>query len=107
MDYELPLCFAGGLAFANGVPHFIRGVTGTPFQSPFARPPGKGLSSSQTNVIWGIANFVASWLLLFRAADFNLADDAHALAFGIGLLATGVALARHFGQYHGGNPKSE
>jgi hypothetical protein len=29
----------------NAVPHFVSGVMGYPFQSPFANPPGEGLSS--------------------------------------------------------------
>ena len=30
----------GGAFMANGVPHFVSGVTGRPFQSPFAKPSG-------------------------------------------------------------------
>ena len=35
----------GGAFLANAVPHFVSGMMGRPFQSPFAKPPGKGLSS--------------------------------------------------------------
>jgi hypothetical protein len=45
--------FFGGLFLANAVPHYVSGVMGKPFQSPFAKPPGKGLSSSTLNVVWG------------------------------------------------------
>jgi len=38
--------FFGGACFANAVPHFVSGVMDEPFQRPFAKPPGKGLSSS-------------------------------------------------------------
>jgi hypothetical protein len=44
--------FFGGLFLANVVPHFVSGIMGKPFQTPFAKPPGKGLSSSTVNVLW-------------------------------------------------------
>lgn len=37
--------FFGGAFLANAVPHFVSGVMGMPFQSPFATPRGEGLSS--------------------------------------------------------------
>jgi hypothetical protein len=44
----------GGAFLANAVPHFVSGMMGRPFQSPFAKPPGKGLSSSTVNVLWDL-----------------------------------------------------
>jgi hypothetical protein len=41
----------GGFFLCNAIPHFVSGVTGRPFQSPFAKPPGEGLSSSIINVL--------------------------------------------------------
>lgn len=46
--------FFGGLFAANAVPHFVAGTMGRPFQTPFAKPPGKGLSSSTVNVVCGL-----------------------------------------------------
>jgi hypothetical protein len=48
--------FFGGAFLTNAVPHFVNGVMGRPFQSPFAKPPGEGLSSSTINVLWGFFN---------------------------------------------------
>ena len=31
--------FFGGAFLTNAVPHFVSGVMGRPFQSPFAKPP--------------------------------------------------------------------
>jgi hypothetical protein len=31
--------FFGGASLANFVPHFVAGVSGRPFPSPFAKPP--------------------------------------------------------------------
>ena len=44
--------FFGGALLANAVPHFVSGMMGRPFQSPFAKPPGDGFSSSTVNVLW-------------------------------------------------------
>src|SRR5262249_6262241 len=56
--------FFGGAFLANAIPHFVSGQMGRPFQSPFARPPGEGLSSSRVNVLWGAFNFVVAYGLL-------------------------------------------
>lgn len=57
--------FFGGIFGANSIPHLVSGVMGRPFQSPFAQPPGKGLSSSTVNVLWGAFNLaIASGLIL-------------------------------------------
>ena len=39
----------GGAFLANAVPHFVNGISGRPFPSPFAAPPGKGESSPLVN----------------------------------------------------------
>ncbi len=93
----------GGAFFANAVPHFVSGMMGRPFQSPFAKPSGKGLSSSTVNVLWGFANFVFAYLLIIRVGSFDLRAWDQALAVGAGLLLIGVMSARLFGRFHGGN----
>jgi hypothetical protein len=95
--------FFGGAFLSNAVPHFVSGVTGRPFQSPFAKPPGKGLSSSTVNVLWGFANLVIAYLLLCRVGVFDLRDTLDAIAFGLGVLGMGVVSARLFGAFHGGD----
>jgi hypothetical protein len=95
--------FLGGAFLANAVPHFVSGVTGRPFQSPFASPPGQGMSSSTVNVFWGVANVVVAWVLVCRIGDFDLRNTADALALGLGILAMSLGLARLFGRFHGGN----
>jgi hypothetical protein len=95
--------FFGGAFLTNAVPHFVSGVTGRAFQSPFAKPPGKGLSSATVNFVWGFFNGVIGYLLLVRVGSFDLRDTSHIVAFGLGALLLGVSMARHFGQFHGGN----
>lgn len=76
---------------------------GRPFQSPFARPPGQGLSSSTVNVFWGFLNFVVSYVLICRVGDFSLHSTTHVAVLGLGFLLMGLMGARHFGSFHGGN----
>ncbi len=92
----------GGAFLANAVPHFVSGVMGRPFQSPFAKPPGQGLSSSTVNVLWGFANFVVAYLLIVRVGHFDPRAIDHAVAVGLGVLSIGVMSARLFGRFHGG-----
>jgi hypothetical protein len=95
--------FLGGAFLANAVPHFVSGMMGWPFQSPFAKPPGQGLSSSTVNVLWGFANFVIAYLLIARVGNFDLRATDHAIALGVGVLLMGIINARLFGRFNGGN----
>ena len=94
--------FFGGAFLANAVPHFISGVTGHPFQSPFASPPGEGLSTATVNVLWGSFNFVMAYLLLARVGKFGLRDNRHVLTAGLGALLMALMLAKAFGRFYGG-----
>jgi hypothetical protein len=104
MDWHsLVSYFFGGAFAANAIPHFVSGVMGRPFQTPFAKPPGKGLSSSAVNVAWGFFNAVVGYLLIAHVGAFNPRATSHILAFGLGALLISFFSARHFGQFHGGN----
>jgi uncharacterized membrane protein YpjA len=98
--------FFGGIFAVNAIPHFVSGVTGRPFQSPFAKPPGKGLSSAIVNVVWGFFNAVVGYLLVAHVGAFDPRATTHILAFGVGTLLISIFSARHFGQFHGGNAPS-
>jgi len=95
--------FFGGAFLSNAIPHFVSGVLGRPFQTPFAKPSGEGLSSSTVNVLWGFANFVIAYLLIARVGNFDLHAVDHVIAAGVGVLLMGVVSARSFGRFHGGN----
>ncbi|MDR3516497.1 MAG: hypothetical protein P4M00_11805 [Azospirillaceae bacterium] len=95
--------FLGGAFLANAVPHFVSGVMGRPFQSPFAKPPGQGLSSSTVNALWGVLNLVVGYVLVCRIGDFDLRDTGDAVALLLGLLSIALLSARLFGRFHGGN----
>jgi hypothetical protein len=95
--------FWGGVFAANAIPHFVAGTMGRPFQSPFATPLGRGLSSATVNVVWGFFNAVVGYLLVAHIGSFDLRATSHILAFGLGALLISIGLARHFGKFHGGN----
>lgn len=101
----LPLLsyFFGGAFLANAIPHVVSGVTGKPFQSPFAKPSGEGLSSSTVNVLWGFLNIGVGYVLVCRVGDFGLRNTGDVLACGAGALLIALFSARHFGRFHGGN----
>jgi hypothetical protein len=61
--YNYIACFFAGMFFANVVPHFVHGVSGDRFPTPFAHPPGKGLSSPTVNVVWALVNLVVGYVL--------------------------------------------
>jgi hypothetical protein len=94
--------FVAGLFLANAVPHFVNGISGERFQSPFASPPGVGESSPSVNVLWGMANFVVGYILLFGVGGFAGGLSLDALAVALGALAMAVGLARHFGRVRQG-----
>jgi hypothetical protein len=94
--------FFGGALLANFVPHFVAGVSGSPFQSPFASPPGEGLSSSTVNAAWGLLNIFIAYLLLARVGKFEIRRWPHFGIFAAGVVAMSMMLAHHFGKFHGG-----
>jgi len=95
--------FLGGAFLANAIPHFVSGMMGRPFQSPFAKPPGEGLSSSTVNVIWGSFNIAAGYALIFHVGTFDLRSTRHVAVAGLGAYLMAVVAARGFGRFHGGN----
>jgi hypothetical protein len=95
--------FFGGAFVANAVPHFVSGVMGRPFPTPFAKPPGRGLSSSIVNVLWGLFNFVVAYVLLCRVGAFDMRVTTDAAAVGLGVAVLALFCAWQFGRPNGGN----
>jgi hypothetical protein len=100
---DLVSYFFGGVFLANAVPHTVSGAMGRPFQTPFATPPGQGLSSSTLNVVWGFVNLAVAYGLLVLVGDFSLRSPADAAALGLGALLIALFLAWGFGRFNGGN----
>jgi hypothetical protein len=100
--YHYIAYFFGGMFLANALPHLGNGISGQAFQSPFAHPPGVGLSSAIVNVLWGVFNLAVGYLLVCRVGSFNLRKTTHVLLLGAGILVQSLMLAQHFGPLHGG-----
>jgi hypothetical protein len=90
--YNFIACFFLGVFFVNSIPHFIHGISGDYFPTPFANPPGKGLSSPLLNVIWGFINIIVC-LLLYKASKITLANKWTILLFAIGFAAMSIRLS--------------
>jgi len=100
--YHYIAYFFGGALLANALPHLGNGVSGHSFQSPFANPPGVGLSSSTVNVLWGFFNLAVGYLLVCRVGNFELRNTRHVIVLGAGILIMSLNLAYVFGRLHGG-----
>ncbi len=96
--YINQLQFVAGLFLANGVPHFVQGISGHWFQTPFASPPGVGESSPVVNVLWGFLNLAVGFALLFAFAPKGSEFIVEWAFVGLGALIIALFLARHFGR---------
>jgi hypothetical protein len=94
--------FFGSMFLVNAWPHLISGVTGHPFQSPFATPSGEGLSPAWVNVLWGATNLLVAYLLLGRVGRFDSSRWLHVLVAGSGALVMALASSWLFGRFYGG-----
>jgi hypothetical protein len=95
---DLAVCFLGGMFLANFVPHFVAGVSGRPFYSPFAKPPFRGLSSPVVNILWGLFNLAVAYVLVVVVGSFELRRVAHAAASAAGFGLAAVGIARSIGR---------
>jgi hypothetical protein len=100
--YIYLLQFVSGLLLANGVPHFVQGVSGHWFQTPFASPPGVGESSPVVNVLWGFLNLAVGFALLFAFAPKGSDVIAEWALVGLGALVMAIFLALRFGRVRSG-----
>lgn len=91
--HHVAACFLGGAFLANFTPHFIAGVSGLPFYTPFATPPFRGLSSPAVNVLYALFNLAVAYALLVVVGRFELRGGAPLAisAAGFGLASVGIA----------------
>jgi hypothetical protein len=96
--YSFLAYFFAGVFLVNGIPHFVQGISGNEFSTPFAKPPGVGESSAVVNVIWGMVNFGIGYALMFGVGKFRFGLTVDVLMVGIGALVTAIGLAWQFGR---------
>jgi hypothetical protein len=100
--YVYLLQFVAGLFLANGVPHFVQGISGHWFQSPFASLPGVGESSPLVNVLWGFLNLAVGFALLGAFAPKGAEVILEWAFVGLGALLIAIFCAWHFGRVRSG-----
>jgi hypothetical protein len=98
--YHYIATFFAAFFLTNAVPHFVQGMSGNSFPSPFANPPGKGLSSPTVNVVWALANLLIGYIL-FRAGKVSQGNKWNLLVFFIGVALCSIMLSVAFvGRMH-------
>jgi hypothetical protein len=102
--YEYAAYVFAGAFLTNSIPHFVQGVCGNRFQSPFASPSGIGESSAIVNVVWGWLNFVVGGGLVVYFFPPLPPPAGFYAALAFGALAMGLPLASHFGKVRDGAP---
>jgi hypothetical protein len=97
--YAYFACFFAGVFLANTVPHFVHGISGDRFPTPFAHPPGKGLSSPTVNVLWALVNLAIGYFL-FRAGHAGSRSMAAAALCFAGVAAISIPMSVSFARKH-------
>jgi hypothetical protein len=98
--YAYVAFFFGGAFLVNAVPHFVNGVSGRSFPTPFASPPGRGESSPVVNVLWGTVNLIIGYLLEFHVREFHASNIPDVILLGAGGLLMAVMLSLAFGRLY-------
>jgi hypothetical protein len=97
--YHYIACFFAGLFLANFVPHYAKGICGDRFPTPFANPPGRGLSSPLVNVVWALFNLAVGCILFHAGAIWSSALPAW-LVFFAGIAVISISMSTHFAHKH-------
>lgn len=95
--YHHVFAFIAGGTFINFLPHFINGISGRPFPSPFSDPPGVGLSSPVSNIVWATINFLIAVAFVYFG-KLNQRHKAIFISYFAGALAMAFYLANYFGK---------
>jgi hypothetical protein len=93
--YDYIACFFAGVFLANVVPHFVHGISGDRFPTPFSRPPGRGLSSPTVNVLWALLNLAVGYIL-FRVGKISGENAASVVTFFAGIVAISTVSSMQF-----------
>lgn len=94
--YQYVACFFAGMFLANTVPHFVHGISGDSFPTPFPHPPDKGLSSPMVNTLWALFNLVVGYIL-FRVGNVWHGYDSVIVLF-IGIVTISTMLSARFAE---------
>lgn len=97
--YRYIAAFFAGVLLANAVPHFVQGISGNKFPTPFSKPRGVGLSGPTTNMLWALFNIAAGYLF----CTIGVVDNNNKLPLAIffaGISFAGIGLSIRFTGKH-------
>jgi hypothetical protein len=94
----------GGMFLANFFPHFIAGMSGVRFYTPFATPPFRGLSSPVVNVLYALFNLAMAYALLVVVGSLELGHAPHVAISAAGFALWSVQIARAVTKLRGSSP---
>ena len=86
--------FFGGVFLANFFPHFIAGMSGVRFYTPFATPPFRGLSSPIVNMLYALFNLAVAYTLLVVLGSLELGSGSHVVVSAAGFGLWSIFIAR-------------
>ena len=88
--------FLCGLFSANGIPHFVNGISGRDFHNPSLHRLMPDIPSPMFNVIWGLLNFGLAIFLASLVDNFHIGANASSAAFAIGFISASIGLSIFF-----------
>lgn len=87
--YHYIAVFFAGVFLTNAIPHYVNGLSGNPFPTPFADPPIQGLSSPLTNILWALFNLFIGYIL-FRVSKVNSQRKLGLFIFFLGIASISI-----------------
>ena len=93
--YNYLASFFAGAFLTNTIPHLVQGLSGNYFPTPFAKPPGRGLSSPLTNTLWAFANLIIG-IFLFKACKISFDFNLVLILFFAGMMIIGIHSSINF-----------
>jgi hypothetical protein len=97
--YHYLTTFFAGVFLANTVPHFVNGISGNWFPSPFSDPSGIGKSSPLINVLWGSFNLLLGVILL-KYSKLKASNKYSLWVLFLGILGMSILLSISFPEHH-------
>src|SRR6185295_18329799 len=86
--------FFGGIFLANFFPHFIAGMSGARFPTPFAKPAFRGPSSPVVNIFYALFNLGMAYTLLVIVGSLELGHLPHVAISAAGFALWSLQIAR-------------
>jgi hypothetical protein len=93
--YHYFIGFLSGGFLANFAPHFVNGISGNKFPTPFAKPHGIGLSSPTLNVVWALINLLFSFLF-YKLSRITIGNHLSLIIFFSGFATLSIFSSKQF-----------